>query len=138
RLELNQGILRLMESAQLAYVSFIISLNVYYFCLLLVTIPQATKSNIAFALIPVFYFILSKDAWARFATFFATIFLALSLFQFGYQLLFDKTSDEEQAVEWGLEEYQALYPLAGKPERRNIYMISFDSVVSPESLRTFY
>ncbi len=113
-----------------------ISLNIFYFCLLLMDMQISTMNYVAFALMPVIYIILGNEKLIRFSVLFGTMFLLISVVQ--YASLFFIAKAEKPKAPLSMENYEYLYALKNFTNKRNIYMISYDSVVSPESLRKFY
>ena len=135
---LKELIVKGIFQIQIVMVSFFVALNIYYFCFTLVTMKGNLSTNLAWALVPLLFIILSRSSLTRLLILFSTIFLILSLVQFLYSFTAEKVDNVQANENWKFEKQQALFSLKEKPERRNIYMISFDSVVSPKSLRTFY
>lgn len=125
-----------LEKATYLLAASILSINFYYFLLTLINTQLQTRQSIAIILIPFFYFILINKIRIKFALIFCSIFILISLLNLAFSFSTEQSIDKNKTFE--LNEYRHLFKLKEKIDKRNIYLLSFDSAVSPESLRMLY
>lgn len=118
-------------------VASIVTSNVYYFCFTLTNSSPVIEQTILVLMLCSIFYAIGNIYRIRFVITFCALFVSLSLIQFAYSYRNGQTSMDGREM-WNLDNYNDLFLLKDKPERRNFYLVSFDSLVSPESLSRLY
>lgn len=133
----GSAVFKLNSHAINLFISIISGLNFYYFCLTLINIQIETKIVSFIIFTAIIFYSIYNESRVRFIMIFCTVFLLLTLLQFSYSFTSDN-SPGKVLQRWDLKTFKTLEALKSKSDRRNIYLISFDSAVSPQVLRTLY